>query len=485
MKIAFVTAEHALFVKVGGLADVAASLPPQFAAAGHAVRVYVPYYAQVASNLHLAWDTKHFVTVRAAGRVFHVGLFHHVTSAGVDVYLMRYDELFGRGGVYGEGNRGYEDNLLRFAVFQQAVVEHFAVDEWFPDILHFHDWHTALLPAYCAARGELDRRYGAIKQVFTIHNLGYQGVFDPSQYWVLNLPGHFYHQDWVEHFGAINCMKCALMQAHYLTTVSPTYAKEIQTPALGFGFDGILRARQHELKGILNGIDTEVWDPATDVYLPAHYTAVNATGKARCKQVLLKAMGLHTRPGLPLCGVVARLTEQKGIDLIIAIMDEIVRAGARVVMLGSGEQWMEEALRGCAARHPGNVAVRIGFDERLAHLIEAGADIFLMPSRFEPCGLNQMYSMRYGTLPVVHRTGGLADTVVDANDETLRLGTATGFVIDEPTTRALLEKIQFALALYEDRATWRRMRRAAMQTDFSWEKSARGYLQVFEQLVQR
>lgn len=483
MKIAFVTAEHALFVKVGGLADVAAALPGHLCAAGHAVRVYVPYYATAAANLHLAWDTRQFVVVQAAGRHFHLGVYHHVTAEGVDVYLLRYDELFGRKGVYGEGNQGYGDNLLRYAVFQQAVLEHFAVDNWFPDILHFHDWHTALLPAYCAARADIDGRFGALKQVFTIHNLGYQGVFDPSQFWQLNLPGRFYHPDWIEHFSSINCMKCALMQAHHLTTVSPTYAKEIQTPALGFGFDGILRARQHQLTGILNGIDTRVWNPATDVYLPAHYTAANAVGKARCKQLVLKELGLHARPGLPLCGVVARLTEQKGIDLIIQIMDDIIAAGARVAVLGSGEPWMEDALRAAAARHPGNVAAWIGFNERLAHLIEAGADIFLMPSRFEPCGLNQMYSLAYGTLPVVHRTGGLADTVVDADDETLRNGTATGFVIDEPTPHALLEKVQFALALYEDRATWRKMRRAAMQCDFSWEKSAREYLRIFERLV--
>jgi len=483
MKIAFVTAEHALFVKVGGLADVAAALPAHFRGAGHSVRVYVPYYAAAAANLHLAWDTRQFVTTQAAGRVFHVGVYHHVTADGVDVYLLRYDELFGRAGVYGEGNQGYEDNLLRFAVFQQAVLEHFVVGEWFPDVLHFHDWHTALLPAYCAARADVDGRFNAIKQVFTIHNLGFQGVFDPTMYWMLNLPGHFYHPDWVEHFSSINCMKCALMQAHHLTTVSPTYAREIQTPALGFGFDGILRARRDELTGILNGIDTRVWNPAVDAYLPAHYTAGNAVGKARCKQALLKELGLRARPGLPLCGMVARLTQQKGVDLVIAVMDEIVAAGARVAVLGSGDKGMEEALQACAARHPGNVAVRIGFDERLAHLIEAGADIFLMPSRFEPCGLNQMYSLAYGTLPVVHRTGGLADTVVDADEQALRDGTATGFVINEPTPYALLEAVRYALALYENRAAWRRMRRAAMRCDFSWEKSAREYLRIFERLA--
>lgn len=483
MKIAFVTAEHALFVKVGGLADVAASLPPEFAAAGHHVRVYLPYYTHVATNLHLAWDTTQFVTIQAAGRHYHVGLFHHTTPAGVDIFLLRYDELFGRGGVYGEGNRGYDDNLLRFAVFQQAVLEHFVVSNWFPDVIHFHDWHTALLPAYCAARADVDARFAAPKLVFTIHNLAYQGIFDPSQFWLLNLPGRFYHQDWLEHFSTINCMKCALMQAHHLTTVSPTYAKEIQTPALGFGFDGILRARQHDLTGILNGIDTSVWNPTTDPHIPAHYSSANASGKARCKQALLKEMGLRARPGRPLCGVVARLTEQKGIDLIVSVMDEIVAAGARVAILGTGEPWLEDALRACAARHPGNVAVRIAFDERLAHLIEAGADLFLMPSRFEPCGLNQMYSLVYGTLPVVHRTGGLADTVIDADDDTLRNGTANGFVINQPTPQALLDKIQFALALYEDRNTWRRMRRAAMQCDFSWRKSAQEYLRIFQRLV--
>ncbi len=485
MKIAFVTAEHALFVKVGGLADVASALPAHLRVAGHTVRVYLPYYAAAAANLHLAWDTHHFVSVAAAGKVFHVGIYHHVTADGVDIYLLRYDELFGRPGVYGEANEGYADNLLRFAVFQQAVLEHFSVNDWFPDVLHCHDWHTALLPAYCAARADLDARFAAIKTVFTIHNLGFQGVFDPSMFWMLNLPGRFYGPDWLEHFAHINCMKCALLHADHLTTVSPTYAEEIQTPELGFGFDGILTARRHALSGILNGIDTRVWNPATDALLPARYSATNAVGKARCKQALQKELGLRARPGLPLCGLVARLTEQKGIDLVINVMDEIIAAGARVAVLGTGDPALEAALQDCAARHPGDVAVRLAFDERLSHWIEAGADIFLMPSRFEPCGLNQMYSLAYGTLPVVHRTGGLADTVVNADDAALRDGSATGFVMDVPTPQALLAAVQFALALYADREAWRRMRRAAMRCDFGWQQSAAKYLAIFEALLQQ
>jgi starch synthase len=481
MRIAFVTAECASFVKVGGLADVADALPAALRAAGHAVHVYLPYYTQAARNLVLAWDTQHFVAVTYRDTVYHCGLYHHVTADGVDVYFIRYDELFGRAGVYGVGDSGYPDNLLRFAVFQQAVLEALQIENWFPDILHLNDWHTAAMPAYLREYAARDARYGAMRTVFTIHNLAYQGIFDAQAFAQLNLPPAYLVPDWFEHYGGGNCMKCALLHADQLTTVSPTYAREIQGADGGCGFDGILRGRRAALTGILNGIDPARWNPAVDSLIPARYDAANIRAKAYCKKMLRARLGLEARAATPLCGFVARLTEQKGVDLLLGALDSLVAAGAQVAVLGTGNPQYEQALRDKAAWHAGAVAFVAAFDDELSHWIEAGADIFLMPSRFEPCGLNQMYSLAYGTLPVVHRTGGLADTVVDTNVVTLENETATGFVFDPPTVPAFLHAVHRALTLFhDDPATWRVLRRRTMTQDFSWPARVAQYLAVYQ-----
>jgi len=486
MKIAFVTAECAAFIKIGGLADVAAALPATLRAAGHDVRVFLPYYTQAARNLAQAWDTQRFVAVAYRDTVYHCGIYHHVTPDGLDIFFVRYDELFGRAGVYGSGDADYPDNLLRFAVFQQAVLEIFLMDDWFPDVLHLNDWHTAALPAYLPVYAARDARYAAIHTVFTIHNLAYQGIFAAHEFSMLNLPEEYATPAWFEHFGGVNCMKCALLHADLLTTVSPTYAQEIQTADGGCGFDGILRARHADLTGILNGIDAAVWNPATDTRIPARYDAANIRAKAYCKKKLRARLGLEPRATTPLCGFIARLTEQKGVDVLLAALDSIVAAGAQVAVLGTGNPQYEQALRDKAAWHAGAVSFTAAFDEELSHAIEAGADIFLMPSRFEPCGLNQMYSLAYGTLPVVHRTGGLADTVVDTTLLTLDNETATGFVFDTPTAEALLHAVHRALTLYhDDRATWRALRRRAMRQDLAWPARAQEYLAVYQMLCSR
>lgn len=480
MKIAFVTAELATFVKVGGLADVAAALPAALRAAGHEVRVFLPYYTHAGRHLALAWDTQRFVAIRYPSVTYHCGMYHHVTPQGVDVYFVRYDELFGREGVYGARGGSYADNLLRFAVFQQAVLASFASEDWWPDILHLNDWHTAAMPAYLRELGAADERYRHMRTVFTVHNLAYQGIFKPDEFGLLNLPEQYWSPEYFEHYGSINCMKCALLNAERLTTVSPSYARDIQTPQSGCGFDGILRGRRHELHGILNGIDPRVWNPAIDPLIPARYTPDNVRAKAYCTRRLRERLGLIHRAATPVCGVISRLVEQKGIDLLLQAMDDIVGDGAQIVVLGTGESHYETALRQQVARHPGMVAAVIAFDEELAHWIEAGSDLFLMPSRFEPCGLNQMYSLAYGALPVVRQTGGLADTVVDTTLMTLENDTATGFVFQQPTTAALLHAVRRALTLYHhDRATWRALRRRAMLQDFSWGRSAQAYLALY------
>jgi len=486
MKIAFATAELAPFAKSGGLGDVAASLPPCYRAAGHDVRVYVPYYTRAASFLERAWDTHRFAAVTHAGFTYHFGIYHHVTAEGVDIFLLRFDQLFGREGIYGGKDYGYADNALRFALFQQALLESFTVDNWMPDIIHCNDWHTSLVPAYLRVRAGADPRYGGIRTVFTIHNLAYQGVIPLAEFPELNLPGSFLAPDWVEHFGLVICMKCALLHADWLTTVSPTYAREIQTEERGFGFDGILRGRTHELTGIVNGIDRAIWNPETDPHLKHHYHPGHLLGKSRCKRLLRKRLGLRQEQRTPLCGLVARLTDQKGIDLVISILDTLVERGVQAAFLGSGAAGYEDELRRCSQRHPGMVSASFDFDDPLAHQIEAGADIFLMPSRFEPCGLNQMYSLAYGTIPIVHRTGGLADTVVDFTPETMANGTATGFLFDEPTTEALLDVVLRAIEIFEfEPALWRQLQRSAMSQDFSWQHSAAEYLGLFAKLHAR
>ncbi len=486
MKIAFMSAELAPFVKTGGLGDVAAALPACYRAAGHDVRVFVPYYTRAAENIDLAWDTKRFVAVQQGGFTFHFGLFHHVTPEGVDVFFIRHDELFGRAGVYCDKEHDYADNPLRFALYQQAVLESFNVEDWIPDVVQMNDWHTALMPAYLAERSAADPRYGDVKTVFTIHNLAYQGICGAGDFWMLNLPDAYRTADWVEHYGMVNCIKAALLNADWLTTVSPTYAREIQMPESGCGFDGLLRERADSLTGILNGIDTRLWDPMTDPKIPWHYHAGHFLGKYRCKRALLKRLGLPMAAHTLLCGLVARLTDQKGIDLVLDALDGIVALGVQMVVLGTGGGEYEAALRARAAMYPDAVSVVIGFDDGLAHQIEAGGDVFLMPSRFEPCGLNQMYSLRYGTVPVVRRTGGLADTVVDTTAETLEQGSATGFVFDDATPEALLGAIARAVEMYRDSpALWRQIRRAGMAQDLGWTHRAGEYLELFGRLLWR
>lgn len=483
MKIVFATAECAPFVKSGGLADVAAGLPAALAQLGHSVRVYCPYYTKAAHFLDRAWDTHRFATISVLDTTYHIGIYHHATEAGVDIYFLRYDEFFGRDGIYDAHGHAYSDNAFRFALFQNALLEALTVDDFIPDILHANDWHTGLLPAFKDARAEHDSRWKSTRTVFTIHNLQYQGCFPRESFNTLGLSEKYNSSEWCEHFGDINFMKCALAQSDALTTVSPTYAREIQTPVYGCGFDGLLRKRSDVLTGIINGCDPTVWSPAHDPFIPAQYSVKDMSGKAVCKAELQKECGLPVEPDTPLFGLVARFSYQKGIDLVTAVLDGLCAAGAHCIALGKGEPALENALHSAATYHPRNIAVYTMFDEKKAHMIEAGADIFLMPSRFEPCGLNQMYSQLYGTLPIVHKTGGLADTVVDTQPHSVANGTATGFVMTAPDTDSLYSTSMRAISLYKnDRSTWNRIRHTAMRRDFSWSASAKRYAEIYQSL---
>ena len=349
--------------------------------------------------------------------------------------------------------------------------------EWRPAIVHCNDWQSGLAPALLSL--EPDRP----ASVFTIHNLAYQGLFEHAIFQALDLPGEFWSMHALEFHGMVSFIKGGLAFADRLTTVSPSYAREIQTSEFGWGLDGLLRHRSKDLRGILNGIDTHHWDPARDPLIPAHFDARNIAPKALNKQALQKAMGLPVDPDIPVVGFIGRLVEQKGVDLMLETLERWQDPGFQLIILGSGERNLEDALRDWGRSHPHRVGVHIGFEEGLSHQIEAGADIFLMPSRFEPCGLNQMYSLRYGIVPIVHAVGGLYDTVIDASDEHLADGTANGFVFREADVASLHHALDRALALYRRPEDWRRLQRHGMQTDFSWDQSAAAYRALYRELL--
>ncbi|MDR7555582.1 MAG: glycogen synthase GlgA [Armatimonadota bacterium] len=469
MAVLFCVAEAVPFAKAGGLADVAGALPAALRRLGHDVRVVLPCYRGVPRDGLTAIRTVH---ITLAGQTLEVTLLAGRGKDDVPFFFVDAPVLYDRPGIYGEEGRDYPDNLLRFAVLCRAALA-IVREIWRPDLVHCHDWHTALLPAYLRWEGP------RLPTLFTVHNLAHQGIFPIGEFPLTGLPPEAFTPDGVEFFGQVNVVKAGLVWADLLSTVSETYAREIQTPEYGMGLEGLLRARRADLFGVLNGVDYTQWDPATDPYLVAPYSADDLSGKARCKAALQREVGLADAPEVPLAAVIARLVPQKGIDLLLDALPALVRAGMQLVVLGTGDPAFEEALRRAERRWPASVRARIGFDEGLAHRIEAGADIFLMPSRFEPSGLNQLYSLRYGTVPVVRRTGGLADSVVDLTPQTLQEGRATGFVFDAYTVDAFLAAVGRALAAYRDPGLWRWLQQTGMRLDFSWDRAAERYVALY------
>ncbi|MFN3286741.1 MAG: glycogen synthase GlgA, partial [bacterium] len=406
-RVLFVSSEVAPFSTTGGLADVSGALPAALARAGVDVRIVTPLYRSVRQGpwqLRPAGEVQVALGASAGERV--VVWEGGVPGGNVAVWFVDHAASFDRPGLYGESGRDYPDNLERFALFCRATLSWVQVSGWQPDVVHCNDWQTALIPVYL--RASPDRAWDPVGCLLTVHNLAYQGLFPAEKYAHLGLPPELYSPRYLEFWGRVNLLKGGLVFADVLSTVSETYAREIQTPELGCGLDGVLRERASDLYGILNGADYSVWDPRNDHYLPARYGPEDLSGKAVCKRALQQETGLRIDAGVPLFGMVSRLVEQKGVDLVAACVDRFPAAGAQLVILGTGDPTYEELLRQAGQRHPGWVAVRIGFDERLAHWIEAGCDAFLMPSRYEPSGLNQLYSLRYGTVPVVRRTGARA-----------------------------------------------------------------------------
>lgn len=482
MKVLQVSAEIFPLLKTGGLADIAGALPLALTAAGCEVRLLLPGFSPILQDLKDITALAQLVTPWGESVVLQKG---RLNALGLQAYVIDAPGLYARpGSPYEDAQRQpYADNYRRFALlgWMAGQLGQGVDTQWHPQVVHSHDWHAALAPAYLAFSRE--RQPKRVASLYTVHNLAYQGVFPGQHFAELGLPDAAFAMDGLEYYGQISFMKAGLVYADRITTVSPTYAKEIQTPEQGCGLDGLLRARSAVLSGILNAVDEAVWNPATDKQIPRKYTATDNAGKARCKAALQQEMGLAITSRAPLFGVVSRLTEQKGLHLVIAAIDELIASGGQLVVLGSGEGGLEFALREQAGRHPQSVAVRLGYDEALAHRIFAATDVTVVPSRFEPCGLTQMYGLKYGSLPLVHRVGGLADTVIDCTTEGLRAQNANGFLFDEFSPQGFAGAMRRTFALYASAGEWNAVATRAMRQSFGWQTSAAKYVALYRQIV--
>lgn len=478
MRIVMAASECAPYSKTGGLADVVGSLPPALAKLGHQVSVFVPRYRQ--TKLEGPVKIIPSITVPFDDRYRFCSILDGGVRDGVQIYFIDYPPFFDREGLYGTAIGDYPDNAERFALLCRAILEATkALGR--PDILHCHDWQTALIPILLNTLYAEDPVFERVPCVFTIHNLGYQGLFQPEILPLLLLPWDLFTMTKLEFYGKVNFLKGAITSADFITTVSRKYAQEIQTSEYGFGLEGVLRARSGTVAGILNGVDYGEWSPETDTHIAANYSADDLSGKAVCKRALLKEFGLPEDTQLPVLGIVSRFAGQKGFDLIQQVSARLAREDLIVVALGTGDRDYEDMFRRLNKQYPQKFAVKIAFDNQLAHQIEAGADLFLMPSKYEPAGLNQLYSLKYGTVPIVRATGGLDDTV-EQWDPVTRKG--TGFKFREYSGEALLETVQMALAAFPDRETWRVLMRNGMVQDYSWDASAREYIRVYERARQ-
>lgn len=487
MRILQVAAEIFPLLKTGGLADIVGALPPALTAAGEDVRVLLPAFPAIRAGVPDAVPVAAFQAPWGESAQL---LFGHIPLDGtrrIATYLIDAPRLYERpGNPYEDAHRQpYGDNHRRFALLGWAALRLAqGLDaQWQPELVHAHDWHAGLAPAYL--------RFHApqVKSLFTVHNLAYQGLFQPWNFPELGLPAEAFQVEGLEFHGQLSFMKAGLYYADRISTVSPSYAREIQTPAQGQGLDGLLRARSHVLHGILNAVDEAVWNPATDTLLPQPYKVTDKpdgramAGKAACKAALQAELGLAPEAQAPLFIVVSRLSEQKGLHLVLDSLDALIAQGGQLALLGSGEAWMEEAFHTRAAARPDRVGVRLGYDEALAHRLFGAGDVVLVPSRFEPCGLTQMYGLQYGALPLVHRVGGLADTVTDSALENLADGSANGFVFEHFDADHCARALRRAFALYARPTEWRRVRATGMRQHHDWRRAAADYIAVYDQAL--
>jgi starch synthase len=481
MRIAFASAEVSPIAKTGGLGDVCGSLPKALAKLGHEVFVFMPFYRQAREwfarngSAEIVWRARITWADWSAEATY---IRSTLPGTDIPLFMVANDYFFDREQIYSSRLDGFDDGSERYTFFCRAFIRGCESLGIAPDIVHAHDWHTALLPVYLHSGLRGSEPFRNTRSVYTIHNLNYQGITPSERFGHFGLHSRYWAPDALEHFGSANLMKGGIIFADQVTTVSPNYGKEIRTPALGAGLDGVLRSLSFKFSGILNGIDVDEWNPATDENLDANFEAGKMHGKTIVKRMLVKEAGFKYKAKTPLLGVISRLVDQKGFHLLIPILDKLLRAGAQAVILGSGDPWLERAFTEIAERHKDHCRVWIGFDETLSHRIYAGCDMMLIPSIYEPCGLSQMYSQRYGTLPVVRLTGGLVDTVIPFDGTNKDAGTGFGFVTPDPAD--LYFATWVGMLNYKDSRLWKTLQGNGMAADYSWERSAREYERVYE-----
>ena len=477
MHIVFAASECVPFSKTGGLADVVGALPQALAALGHSVTVYLPRYKQ--TKLTDPKTVVRSITVPFDDRYRFCSVLDGGTRAGVQFYFIDYPPYFERDALYGTSVGDYHDNAERFALYSRAVLEASKI-LGVPDVFHCHDWQSALIPVLLRTVYEEDPAFQGVPCVFTIHNMGFQGLFSPDILPLLMLPWDLFTVTKLEFYGNVNFLKGALVFSDYITTVSKKYSQEIQTAEYGFGLEGVLRGRSATVTGILNGVDYDEWSPEKDKFIKAKYSPSDLSGKEIDKRDLLEQFGVtNPDPRLPVIGIVSRFAAQKGFDLIAQIMDRLAREDMIVVALGSGDKEYQDMFVRLNKQFPNKIAVKIAYDNTLAHKIEAGSDMFLMPSKYEPCGLNQIYSLKYGTVPIVRATGGLDDTIEPWDPRT---GKGTGFKFSQYSGEALLGAVKSALQAYQDHKSWQTLMRNGMNKDFSWNAAAKEYVRVYERV---
>jgi starch synthase len=476
MRIAHVASEIYPFLKTGGLADAVSALGRNLVRLGHEVAFFMPAYRVTQDRIEFERsELLHTLQIDMDGRVYSGAVYRAKLAPGLSIFFIRRDEFFDRRHAYGSGDVDYDDNDARYIFFCKAVVQTLRLTNWKADVVHCHEWHTGLVPILLRQEEERTGATLAIRTVFTLHNVSFQGLFPRRTFGLTGLPDEFWSKDGVEFYEQISLLKAGIVFADAITTVSPTYAQEIQTPEHGAGMDGVIRSRADSLHGILNGVDEDVWNPETDPLLPKRYSVLDLSGKAACRAELLRRSRLSPDFNGPIFGVASRLTQQKGTHLLLANLSFFAEQDVRLVVMGRGSEVFRQKLAAASLSFPGKIFCDFHVDEDVSHLLHAGADFFLMPSTIEPCGLGQMYSQKYGTVPLVSRVGGLVDTVYDI-DEKPDKGTG---ILFEPTAAAVRGAFDRALQLYADKSQYQKVQKRGMAQDFSWRNAARHYERLY------
>lgn len=481
LKVLFVSSEIAPFAKTGGLADVAGTLPIELNSLNCRVKTFMPYYRQIKNQDFGIKLLKQNLGAVLGNHSITFSLYH-CKREETDFYFIEKDDYYNREFLYGAPSGDYPDNALRFAFFAKAVLESCQALNFKPDVVHYNDWQTALIPFYLKYIPRYLNFFNTPGTLFTVHNLAYQGLFPRETMPEVDIPSDFFTPETLEFYGKLSFMKSALLYSHAISTVSRGYAREILTTEYGCGLEGLLRVRKNELYGIVNGVDYSVWNPKTDRFIKAGYDENNLQNKLKCKKNLLSEINLKASLDTPLLGVVTRLAAQKGIDIIVESAEYIIKSGCSLVILGTGDEKYHTLLTALSKKYPKNIAVKIAFDNSLAHKIEAGCDMFLMPSRYEPCGLNQMYSLKYATIPVVRAVGGLDDTIIDY---TQNQKDGNGFKFNQANLTDFKDALNRALCVYKNKKEWASLMKKAMKCDFSWHHSANEYLKIYRLIAKK